>query len=133
MECDYDVLILVQCRAGISSSWFYLKLRASSFDVTLWLPSDFKGQIHHTGKANFSAGFMNKIMRNVSFNDSLFFDQCAKDVVVVDTTGHVTFRMWDVWTRSPEIPHKEAMRRMFGRNRRKVPETSINWDFLLED
>ncbi|KAF8352264.1 hypothetical protein F5887DRAFT_1068604 [Amanita rubescens] len=119
------------CRS-VASSRFYLELRASSSDVTVWLPSDFKGRIHHTGKANFSAGFVNKIMRNVNFNDDLFYDQCIEDEVVVYTTGHVTFRMWDVRTCSPEIPHKEAMRRMFGCNR-KAPETPINWDFLLED
>ena len=71
-------------------------------------------------------------MHNVNSNDNLFSYQCVKDVVVVYTTGHVTFRMWDVWTHSPEIPHKEVMRRMFSCNR-KAPETPINWDFLLED
>ncbi|KAK2460629.1 hypothetical protein APHAL10511_007099 [Amanita phalloides] len=119
------------CRS-VASSRFYLELRALSSDVTVWLPSDFKGQIYHTGKATFSSGFTNRIMRNVRFNDDFFYDQPMEDVVVVCTTGQVTFRMWDVRTCSPEIPHKEAMRRMFGCVR-KVPETTINWDFLLED
>ncbi|KAF8626386.1 hypothetical protein AX15_005035 [Amanita polypyramis BW_CC] len=119
------------CRS-VTSSRFYLEVQASSSDVTVWLPSDFKGQIYHTGKANFSAGFVNKIMRNASFNDDLFCGQSMEDVVIVCTTGHVTFRMWDIRTRSPEIPHREAIRRMFGCNR-KAPETPINWDFLLED
>jgi hypothetical protein len=119
------------CRSAASSR-FYLELRALSSDITVWLPSDFKGRIHHTGRANFSAGFVNKIMGNVTFNDDFFCDPSTDDVVAVSTSGDVTFRMWDVRTCSPEVPHKEAMRRIFGCGRR-APETTINWDFLLED
>ncbi|KIL68551.1 hypothetical protein M378DRAFT_8607 [Amanita muscaria Koide BX008] len=119
------------CRPALSSR-FYVELRAVSSDITVWLPSDFKGKIYYTGKAKFSAGFVNKIMGNVSFNDDLLCNPCTEDVAVVSTSGHVTFRMWDVRTCSPEVAHKEAMRRMFACVR-KAPETAINWDFLLED
>ena len=42
-------------------------------DVTVWLPSDFKGHIHrsaHCTRMGFSAGFTNRIMRSVQFTQS---------------------------------------------------------------
>ncbi|PFH52465.1 hypothetical protein AMATHDRAFT_140011 [Amanita thiersii Skay4041] len=119
------------CRP-VSSSRFYLELRASTSNITVWLPSDFKGQIRHTGKAVFSSGFVNRIMRNVQINNHVEYESPMHDSVFVYTTGQVTFRMWDVRTRAPEIPHKEAIKRVFGCTRR-APETAIDWDFLLED
>ncbi|KAF8638857.1 hypothetical protein AX17_001913 [Amanita inopinata Kibby_2008] len=119
------------CRSAASSR-FYLELRGMTSNISVWLPSDFKGQIHYTGKANFSAGFVNKIMRNVRFNDHMHYSSAMEDTVVVCTAGHVTFRMWDVRTCSPEIPHKEVFRRIFGCTR-IATATAIDWDFLLED
>ncbi|KAI0637426.1 hypothetical protein C8Q77DRAFT_568061 [Trametes polyzona] len=46
---------------------------ASGADVTVWLPSDFKGHIHRSSackKVSFSAGFTNRIMRNVCLTQS---------------------------------------------------------------
>ncbi|KAF9533518.1 hypothetical protein CPB83DRAFT_866977 [Crepidotus variabilis] len=118
---------------------FYLEILAESSDVTVWLPSDFKGQIHHTlptttkkGKASYSSGFVNRIMRNAQLNESDFKEHIGQDDVVVVTSGTVTFKMWDVQTGNPENCHKETLKRFFGCSK-KAPETSIDWDFLLKD
>ncbi|KAF8810104.1 hypothetical protein BYT27DRAFT_7162215 [Phlegmacium glaucopus] len=120
------------CRSFLSNC--YLEILAETSDVTVWLPSDFKGQIHHSGKATFSAGFVNRILRNVRLNEPKVQEIYNEDNVVVVTRGHVTFRMWDVQTSSPENTHKESLRRLFGCSR-KAPEheTTIDWDFLLKD
>lgn len=101
-------------------------------DVTLWVPSDFKGHIHHTGKAAFSPGFVNRIMRNVRLNEEVYGDEGNVDEVVVCTHGRVEFRMWDINTGAPESLGKETWKRMF-RCGKKSPETAIDWDFLLDD
>ncbi|GLB35427.1 hypothetical protein LshimejAT787_0209920 [Lyophyllum shimeji] len=111
---------------------FYLEVQADTSDVTFWLPSDFRGQIHHTGRASFSAGFTNHILQNTRLNESEYTEVPDEDEVVVATRGHITFRMWDVRTQAPEKAQREALKRMFGCVR-KAPETAIDWDFLLED
>ncbi|KAF7327330.1 hypothetical protein MKEN_00310600 [Mycena kentingensis (nom. inval.)] len=123
------------CRA-VSRSKFELEVRASTSDVTIWLPSDFKGVIHCPTKlTKFSAGFVNRIMANVRLHagagrsPALSYDE---DEVIVATRGHVTFRMWDVQTNAPECAQVETLKRLFG-CARKVPETSHDWDFLLDD
>ncbi|KAG6868283.1 hypothetical protein C0993_005568 [Termitomyces sp. T159_Od127] len=113
-------------------SRFYLEIQAGTSDVTVWLPSDFRGQIHHTGQARFSAGFVNRILQNSHVNEPRFDEMCDEDGVVVCTHGRITFRMWDIQTSAPENTHKETLKRLFGLTR-KVPETAIDWDFLLED
>ncbi|KAF8061596.1 hypothetical protein FPV67DRAFT_1452513 [Lyophyllum atratum] len=113
-------------------SRFYLEVQAGTSDITVWLPSDFKGQIHHTGKACFSAGFTNRILQNARLNEPEYEDMSDEDDVVVATKGRVTFRMWDIQTQAPENTQREALKRMFG-CARKAPETAIDWDFLLED
>ncbi|KAJ3507488.1 hypothetical protein NLJ89_g6277 [Agrocybe chaxingu] len=119
------------CR-NFPRSQFYLEVLAESSDVTIWLPSDFKGQIHHSGKAIFSSGFINKILRNVRLNEPDVQELYSEDDVVVVTRGRVTFRMWDTQTCSPENTHKECFKRMFGCSQ-KAPETPIDWDFLIKD
>jgi hypothetical protein len=120
-----------QCRQ-YPRSHFYLEVQGGSSDVTVWLPSDFKGHIHHTGKAAFSPGFVNRIMRNVHLNEEVYGDEMDGDDVVVCTDGRVEFRMWDIHTGSPESLGKETWKRMFGCGK-KAPETTIDWDFLLDD
>jgi len=119
------------CRYNARSK-FYLEIQGGASDVTVWLPSDFKGHIHHSGKATFSAGFVNRILRQVRLNESDSGEDFSEDDVVVCTRGRITFRMWDIQTGSPENGQMEALKRMFGCTK-KAPETSINWDFLLED
>lgn len=112
---------------------FYLEIRAKVSNVTVWLPSDFKGRIRHSGRASYSAGFVNRILKNVRFSDDTL-DQWDVDEVVVQTMGTVAFRMWDVRANAPENSHKETLKRMFGGS--KKPEgmrRGINWDFLLDD
>ncbi|TFK72143.1 hypothetical protein BDN72DRAFT_836523 [Pluteus cervinus] len=109
---------------------FYLDVRSTGAPITIWLPSDFRGQINYSGKATFSSGFVNRVMQNVRFNSS--HQEDYEDIVVVDSPGAITFRMWDVQTGAPENTHRETLKRMFG-CARKAPETSIDWDFLLED
>lgn len=99
----------------------------------MWLPSDFKGQIRHSGRASYSAGFVNRIRQNACLNEDTL-DQWDIDEVVVETKGTVTFRMWDVRANAPENLRKETLKRMFGVS--KKPEgmrSGINWDFLLDD
>ncbi|KAH9934961.1 uncharacterized protein B0H18DRAFT_1082689 [Fomitopsis serialis] len=46
---------------------------ASNADITIWLPSDFRGRIHrsaHCRRVSFSAGFTNRIMQNVCMTQS---------------------------------------------------------------
>lgn len=78
-------------------------------------------------------------MRNAQFNESNNHqhhhqqeDYTEDDVVVCTRGGRVTFRMWDVQTGAVENCQKEVLKRMFG-CARKAPETSTDWDFLLED
>ncbi|GJE87933.1 hypothetical protein PsYK624_040160 [Phanerochaete sordida] len=56
------------------STRFHLEVyAASSADITVWLPSDFKGHIHrsaHSKRVRFSAGFTNRIMHNVQLTQS---------------------------------------------------------------
>jgi len=112
---------------------FYLEIRAGTSDATVWLPSDFRGHIHHSRRVIYSAGFVNRIMANVRINE----DSCDHwdiDEVVVHTRGTVTFRMWDVHTNAPENIRKEKLKRIFGGS--KKPEgmrRGIDWDFLLDD
>jgi len=129
---DSAPIKLKVCRSFASKC--YLEVLAETSDVTVWLPSDFRGQIRHSGKAAFSAGFINRILPNVRINESAFEENYDEDSVVVVTRRHVTFRMWDVQTSSPEVVHKELFRRLFGCSR-KAPEhdSAIDWDFLLKD
>ena len=129
---DRFFLYIQQCRSFPSK--FYLEVLAETSDVTVWLPSDFKGQIHHSGKATFSPGFTNRILRNVRLNEPETREIYNEDDVVVVTRGHVTFRMWDVQTSSPENTRKELLNRLFCCSR-KAPEleSAIDWDFLIKD
>ncbi|PSR81925.1 hypothetical protein PHLCEN_2v6220 [Hermanssonia centrifuga] len=67
---------LAQCRnyTTARSTKFHLEVHSSSSaDITVWLPSDFKGHIHrssHCRRVGFSAGFTNRIMRNVHLTQS---------------------------------------------------------------
>lgn len=65
-----------QCRnfTTARSAKFHLEVYSSAdADITVWLPSDFKGHIHRSAncqRASFSAGFTNRIMRNVQLTQS---------------------------------------------------------------
>ena len=65
-----------QCRnfTTARSTKFHLEVHSSSgADVTIWLPSDFRGVIHrssHCKRATFSSGFTNRIMSNVELTQS---------------------------------------------------------------
>ncbi|KAG8217248.1 hypothetical protein J3R82DRAFT_5337 [Butyriboletus roseoflavus] len=114
---------------------FNLEVRANTSSVTVWLPSDFKGYIRYSGRASYSAGFVNRIMANVRLNAyEDICDQWDADEVVVQTAGTVTFRMWDVHTNAPENSRKETLKRMFGGSKKSEEiHRGINWDFLLDD
>ena len=159
----------LQCRSFMPSRQTKFRLEVhstSSADVTVWLPSDFKGHIHRSSscrKVSFSAGFTNRIMKNVCLTQSRrpsvvstssgvprYSDIYISDVdpyqmeklggleedeVIVDTSGSVTFRMWDIHRGEPEARCKEACKRMFGFGwcAKRNNEVEIDWDFLLED
>lgn len=65
-----------QCRNFLPTgpTKFQLEVHsASDADVTVWLPSDFRGRIHrsaHCRRVSFSAGFTNRIMQNVCMTQS---------------------------------------------------------------
>ncbi|KAJ7611593.1 hypothetical protein FB45DRAFT_803606 [Roridomyces roridus] len=132
---DTHPMKLKVCRSYCRAK-FQLEVRASSSDVTIWLPSDFRGAIHCPRTATFSAGFINRIMENIRLNESMAPEQLTppdEDEVVVSTSGNVSFRMWDVQTGTPENTHKETFKRLFC-CARKSPETAAHdWDFLLEN
>ncbi|KAI4293575.1 hypothetical protein K525DRAFT_275080 [Schizophyllum commune Loenen D] len=114
---------------------FSLEVSASTSDVVVWIPSDFKGTITHSGKATFSAGFVNHVAANARINDKALDavdGDLDEDVVIVSTHGTVNFRMWDVRTSAVENPQKEAIKRIFGVKRR-APESPANWDFLIQE
>jgi len=121
------------CRA-IPRCKFFLDIRTTASNVTVWLPSDFRGHIRCSGTPSFSAGFVNRMIANVRVNEAMSMDDnwdC--DEVWVDTCGLVTFRMWDVHTNAPESQPKETLKRIFCSTSKKLPERNFNWDFLLED
>lgn len=183
---------VAQCRSFVPgrSAKFHLEVHSSTnADITIWLPSDFKGHIHrswHCKKVSFSAGFTNRVMQNACMtqsrrpsiislgdgvtyrfsdffimNDESFYGSAEKqphlphpkaqmtmpassfinmgaadeDEVVIDTAGHVTFRMWDVHRGEPEARCRETCKRMLGLGwcAKSNPPVAIDWDFLLED
>ncbi|KAI0350196.1 hypothetical protein OH77DRAFT_1413478 [Trametes cingulata] len=174
-ECGASIKVKV-CRKFTATRPTSFKLEvhsASGADVTIWLPSDFKGRIHRSSsckKVSFSAGFTNRIMRNVCLTQSrrpsivsvsdhsayqfseiyvsdgrpadkekhganLLGFAPAEDEVVVETSGAVTFRMWDIHRGEPEARCREACKRAFGLGwcSKRSNEVAIDWDFLLED
>ncbi|KAJ7581484.1 hypothetical protein C8J56DRAFT_1016025 [Mycena floridula] len=129
---DSGPVKLKVCRPSPRSK-FYLEVQADTSNVTIWVPSDFKGQIHHSGRATFSAGFVNRILQNVKLNEpSTYEDPVHEDDITIVTSGQINLRMWDVQTCAPENTHMENIKRMLG-CAKKSPEASVNWDFLLED
>lgn len=65
-----------QCRnfTTARSTKFRLEVYSTAnADITVWLPSDFKGHIHRSAQCKrmgFSSGFTNRIMRSVQFTQS---------------------------------------------------------------
>ncbi|KAF9821615.1 hypothetical protein IEO21_00461 [Rhodonia placenta] len=73
---------------------FHLEVYSSSnADVTIWLPSDFRGHIHRSAKCkkvSFSAGFTNRIMPNACLTQS-------RRPSVVSTPDGVTHQFSDIY------------------------------------
>lgn len=114
---------------------FNLEVIGGTSDITVWVPSNFKGFITYSAgtKAVFSAGFANHILSNAHINCAVPKDWHA-DEMSVSTAGSVTFRMWDVFAKAPEVARKEVWKKMFkGSGRCTSNSTAWNWDFLLED
>ncbi|KAF9057145.1 hypothetical protein BJ165DRAFT_10505 [Panaeolus papilionaceus] len=150
---DDEPIKLKVCR-NFPRSKFYLEVIADTSDVTVYLPSDFKGSIHlsSTKSTKFSSGFVNRILRNARLNqksstatatgfrltqlhdddESTESEGTNEDEVLVNTRGKVTFKMWDIQTCSVENAGKEGLKRLFGCTR-QAPETPIDWDCLLKD
>lgn len=122
------------CRQPSQRSHFYLHVQAHSSDVTVWLPSDFNGRVSCTTRPAFSAGFVNRVMQNTRLCLGIPTDESSmnEDELVVCTGGKITLRMWDVGKGAVEREGKEMVRRMFGCGMR-APETTIDWDCLLDD
>jgi hypothetical protein len=113
---------------------FYLEVQGGYSDIILWLPSDFRGHIHHSSpshKPTYSPGFANRILPHVRINEEIYDEDDDEDEVVVRTMGKLSFKMWDIATGAPERKGKETWRRML--KLKKSSESTIDWDFLLED
>ncbi|RDX52732.1 hypothetical protein OH76DRAFT_1480351 [Lentinus brumalis] len=79
----------------------------STSDVTVWLPSDFKGHIHRSSsckKVSFSAGFTNRIMRNVCLTQS-------RRPSVVSMTDH---RFSEIYVSDGHAPDSEKYPSTYG-------------------
>ncbi|KAI0781381.1 hypothetical protein BD413DRAFT_600746 [Trametes elegans] len=90
---------------------FRLDVHASSAaDVTIWLPSDFKGRIHRSAackKAAFSAGFTNRIMRNAALTQS-------RRPSVVSVSEHSVYRFSELYVSDGRAPCAGEKRATFG-------------------
>ncbi|KDQ59595.1 hypothetical protein JAAARDRAFT_626254 [Jaapia argillacea MUCL 33604] len=130
------------CRQFSSRTPFHLTVHApsSKSDVTLYLPSDFKGRIVLSSSTStspspptLSAGFTNHILRNAiihsrsttspphpDFNfqpeSDCYHSKGYDDEVRVELNGggNVKLRMWDVTTGEVEKKGKEVWKKMFG-------------------
>ncbi len=128
---------------------FNLQVVAGTSDVTLWIPSNFKGFITYVAgdkgrkSASFSPAFVDCIVPHACINRPVP-KAWAGDRVAVQTTGSVTFRVWDVFAKAPE--KTDVWRKVFGSsggatvmgdNRRASTQSQkdegMNWDFLIED
>ncbi|CDO68880.1 hypothetical protein BN946_scf185000.g23 [Trametes cinnabarina] len=72
---------------------------ASGADVTIWLPSDFKGHIHRSSsckKVSFSSGFTNRIMRNVCLTQS-------RRPSVVSMSDHAAHRFSEIYVSEARV------------------------------
>ncbi|TDL27630.1 hypothetical protein BD410DRAFT_835860 [Rickenella mellea] len=125
------------CRHCLHRS-FNLEVVGGVSDITIWVPSNFKGFISYSSpnKPTYSTGFANHIFRNAFINHTVPKDWMG-DEITVSTSGTITFRMWDVFAKTPEVPAREVWKKMFhkGGDHRLAPAKAAawNWDFLLED
>ncbi|KAF8894719.1 hypothetical protein BD779DRAFT_1502601 [Infundibulicybe gibba] len=104
---DTGAIKLKVCRT-FPRSKFYLEVQAETSDVTVWLPSDFSGQIHHSGRVSYSAGFVNRIMQRARINEPRHEEIPTEDDVVVYTRGHITFRIGLNRDSSPRPPFSSS-------------------------
>ena len=92
-----------QCRKFTPTRTTKFKLEvhsASTSDITIWLPSDFKGHIHRSSackKVAFSAGFTNRIMRNVCLTQS-------RRPSVVSMSDHTAYRFSEIYVSDGRSP-----------------------------
>ena len=106
----------MQCRRFNPTRTTKFKLEvhsASNSDITIWLPSDFKGRIHRSSackKVTFSAGFTNRILRNVCLTQS-------RRPSVVSTSDHTAYRFSEIYVsdgRSPADSEKKFFASGYG-------------------
>ena len=134
----YKSFEFIQCRYALNRP-FNLEVAGGTSDVTVWVPSNFRGYISYSSssssaKVTFSAGFLEKVFSNTAMNRGVP-KSWNGDRIAIATGGNITFRVWDVITKGPEAHHKrDVWRRMFGGAERRPPPTPTwNWDFLIED
>lgn len=117
---------LLQCRT-VSRTKFLLEINGGSSDVVCYLPSDFKGHIMFSGRAAFSYAFKDLVRPHCSFNE-VVPNKHHGDVVVINTRGNITFKIWDIESGSAEPDN--AHRATSAYNRRSP--SPQEWDFLLD-
>ena len=102
--------------------------------MIVWIPSNFKGFISYAGaKASFSPGFMDFVLPNAYINRQIP-KSWSGDRVIVQTSGSVAFRVWDVFAKTPE--KTDVWRKVFRGSERRASNPmgqAWNWDFLIED
>ena len=126
----------LQCRHCFHRP-FHLEVAGGSSDVTIWIPSNFKGFIlYGTGASQitFSAAVVTNILPNACVNRPVPKGWNG-DLVEIRTSGNISFRVWDIFSKAPEEPQKlHGWRKMFGGAEKRPPPTPTwNWDFLIED
>jgi len=114
---------------------FCLEVQASTSDVTIWVPSDFAGEIHHSSKqVSYSPSFVSRVGPNTKVNAGRpygHFTQIPEDYIVVRSRGNITFRVFDIATGTAERPQPTLLKRLIGRGRKS--SSAMDWDFLVQD
>jgi len=124
------------CRHCLSRS-FNLEIIGTTSDVTVWIPSNFKGFISYKGasRVSMSPAFVDVVLPNAVINRSIPKTWFG-DLVSITTAGTISFRVWDVLSKTPESSSQrtDVWKKMFGAGeKRSPPPPSMDWDFLLED
>jgi hypothetical protein len=111
---------------------FCLEVQANTSDVTIWVPSDFAGQIQHSSnRATYSPAFMSQVAPNVQVNAARRYRDVVEDYIVVRSRGTIVFRVFDTVTGTAERPQRDLLKRLMGRGKKST--SAMDWDFLVQD
>jgi len=128
------------CRHCLNRPFLLEVVSGGASDVTVWVPSNFKGFITYTGASRvaYSPGFAAYVLPNASVNSGVP-KSWVGDELLIQTGGNVSLRVWDVFSKTAEVQKKDVWKKVFGGSERRAlqmqqpPSAALNWDFLLED